>query len=130
MRPWGPQGQAKNPKSGISTIPISSQGFEVTGGVTPIQIRDNEANKYRIWDFFIKETPAQMGCGYFSISCNFVLGCAKRAVVRGSMAEKSLYFDFLHKSQVVVYPDERLFANMQQFVQRHRQSAKKLFCLE
>ena len=34
---------------------------------------------FGIGTFFIKGTPAQMGCGYFVILCNFVAGYTLRA---------------------------------------------------
>ena len=32
------------------------------------------SKNFRIWTFSIKETPAQIGCGYFVILCSFVRG--------------------------------------------------------
>ena len=57
---------------------------------------------HRFLTIFISETPAQIGCEYFVILCNFEGGCILRApgVPAYRLKIKTWTWDFLHKSKV------------------------------
>ena len=88
------------------------------------------AKNFGILTFFIKGTPAQMGCGYFLILCNFVVRCTLRAA--GDPAGgpgpkiKNWNFNFFYKSKVVVDPILRLFGYLQLFDRMHPQGPRAL----